>query len=294
MNQLVIKNLVKKYNDKKIVDNLNMIINQGEFVAFLGTNGAGKSTTIKMLTGELIPDSGSIQLDQEKYNSTNYRSKIGIVFQNSVLDEELTVYMNLYLRAKMYRKFDGKWFKKVINLFELEKILNSNYGSLSGGQKRSVDIARAIISKPEILILDEPSTGLDVKNRKLIWNTILQIKNIYNLTIILTTHYLEEAEYATKIHILDAGKLIITSTTAELRQKYMVGTLCLNLKNNQVLSLDLNKYQYFRDKALVKIKTNNLQDILKILNANNDNLLNFEYHAGSLNDVFLAITAKVD
>ena len=177
------RNLTKKYGQKTVVDHLNLTIPKGSLVAYIGTNGAGKSTTIKMLTGLLQPSQGQVIVAPDL--------KIGIVFQESVLDPELTVKANLNYRAGLYRNMDKEWLIHLLELTELTDLLHQKYGTLSGGQRRRVDIARALLNKPELLFLDEPTTGLDVQTRRMIWDLLLQLKNAQNLTIFLTTHYLE-------------------------------------------------------------------------------------------------------
>ena len=154
--------LTKKYGKKLALNKVNLKIDRGQLVAYLGTNGAGKSTTINILTGLLKPTSGTI-----KYAPN---LKIGVVFQDSVLDNNLTVKDNLYLRAKMYKTFSKDWLEQLIELIGIKKFLNQKYGTLSGGQRRRVDIARALIDHPDLLFLDEPTTGLDLQTRLVIWN----------------------------------------------------------------------------------------------------------------------------
>lgn len=202
-------NLTKKYGNKLAVDDLNLKIPQGALVAYLGTNGAGKSTTIKMLTGLIKPTSGVIE--------TQADLKIGIVFQQSVLDKDLTVKENLISRAKMYKQVDEKWINQLIVMIGLTNFVNQRYGTLSGGQKRRVDIARALLNHPTLLFLDEPTTGLDIQTRNVIWKLLKKLQNEQGLTIFLTTHYLEEADGADLIYVLENGHVLAEGSAEELR-----------------------------------------------------------------------------
>ena len=193
------RNLTKKYGQKTVVDHLNLTIPKGSLVAYIGTNGAGKSTTIKMLTGLLQPSQGQVIVAPDM--------KIGMVFQDSVLDPELTVKANLNHRAGLYRNLDKGWLAHLLELTELTDLLQQKYGTLSGGQRRRVDIARALLNKPELLFLDEPTTGLDIQTRRMIWELLHLLKKEEGLTIFLTTHYLEEAENAEVAYVINQGKI---------------------------------------------------------------------------------------
>ncbi len=201
--------LTKKFGDKIAVNKADIQIRRGQLVAYLGTNGAGKSTTINMLTGLLKPTSGII--------SKASNLKIGVVFQNSVLDNALTVKDNLYLRAQMYRNYSPDWLEHLIALMDIKEFSNQKFGTLSGGQKRRVDIARALICKPDLLFLDEPTTGLDIQTRIVIWNLLTKLQQQQNLTIFLTTHYLEEAENADQMYILENGQILASGSAAKIK-----------------------------------------------------------------------------
>ena len=192
--------LTKKYGKKLALNSVDLKIDQGQLVAYLGTNGAGKSTTINILTGLLKPTSGTITYANNL--------KIGVVFQNSVLDNNLTVKDNLYLRAQMYKHFSKRWLQQLIDLIGIKNFLKQKYGTLSGGQRRRVDIARALINKPDLLFLDEPTTGLDLQTRLVIWQLLEKLQEEQGLTIFLTTHYLEEAENADQMYILENGNIL--------------------------------------------------------------------------------------
>ena len=213
-------NLTKKFGDKVVVNCVNLHVKKGQFIAFLGPNGAGKSTTVEMLIGLLTPTIGEIRLEGIKVNCEKFRNKIGVVFQESVLDRDLTVMENLKTRSNLYQNFDSEYFNQIIIKLELESILKQQYGVLSGGQRRRVDIARALIHQPELLFLDEPSTGLDIQTRNKIWQVLNEIRETKQLTIILTTHYLEEVEYADYVYVLDHGEIIAENTLDNLKKEY--------------------------------------------------------------------------
>ena len=204
------KDLIKTFRDKTVIEHLNLEVEEGKLLAYIGTNGAGKSTTMKMLTGLLKPTSGEIELAADL--------KIGMVFQESVLDEELTVLDNLKSRQALYRKQDKAWLEKIIQLTGLDAFLNQTYGTLSGGQRRRVDIVRALLNKPNLLFLDEPTTGLDIQTRRAIWEILHRLQREENLTIFLTTHYLEEAENADMAYIIDHGKVLAKGSAKELKE----------------------------------------------------------------------------
>lgn len=271
--------LTKKYGKKLALNNIDLKIDQGQLVAYLGTNGAGKSTTINILTGLLKPTSGTI-----KYAPT---LKIGVVFQDSVLDDNLTVKDNLYLRAKMYKTFSKDWLKQLIELIGIKKFLNQKYGTLSGGQRRRVDIARALIDHPDLLFLDEPTTGLDLQTRLVIWNLLQKLQKEQGLTIFLTTHYLEEAENADQMYILENGNILARGSASQIKAKYAPTKLIVTMKDNK---------PPLHSKTL---KDNNCEldaldssQALDFLTKNKNQIEDFEYQKGSINDAFIKITGK--
>lgn len=288
-----IENLYKSYGKIKAVDNLNLKVNQGELFAFLGINGAGKSTTISIMSGILKKDSGKIYIcekDVEK-ESNIIKNYIGIVFQESVLDKSLTVYENLKYRAGLYG-IVGKDFLKIYeqleNLFELQDIKNIKLVKLSGGQRRKVDIARAIIHKPKLIILDEPTTGLDPGTRKKIWNIIRKLRKDYNMTIFLTTHYMEEAADADYITIIDKGKIIAEGTPLDLKNKYASDTIIIyNISEEEIKKLNL---PYKKIKNAFKIEIKNTKQATDLIINNKNIFQDYEIIKGRMDDVFLSAT----
>ena len=276
------RNLTKKYGQKTVVDHLNLTIPKGSLVAYIGTNGAGKSTTIKMLTGLLQPSQGQVIVAPDL--------KIGIVFQESVLDPELTVKANLNYRAGLYRNMDKEWLIHLLELTELTDLLHQKYGTLSGGQRRRVDIARALLNKPELLFLDEPTTGLDVQTRRMIWDLLPQLKNEQNLTIFLTTHYLEEAENAEVTYVIDQGKILAQGSAFDLVKAYAKSQLILKLTDPASISdLEL-PVKELEAGYLVEGLTS--QEVILLLHQHQDVIRDFEYKHGTINEAFMAITGR--
>lgn len=288
-----INSLVKYYDKLKAVDNLSLKVYKGQIYAFLGVNGAGKSTTISMICGNLKKDSGEIYVcgkDTEK--ESNYiKRQIGIVFQDSVLDKSLTVYDNLKYRAGLYGITGSEFkeeYKKLEKLFELESIKNKPLSKLSGGQKRKVDIARAIIHNPQILILDEPTTGLDPKTRKKIWSIIRKLRKEYKITIFLTTHYMEEAADADYITIIDKGKIIAEGTVLDLKNKYAKDTIIIyNVKETEIKKLGL---PYKKIKDAYKIEIENSKKATELIIKYPSIFDDYEIIKGRIDDVFINAT----
>jgi len=200
-----VKNLTCRYGSLTAVDDVSFTVEKGSLFAFLGPNGAGKSTTISAL------------IDHHGPAACTIRGRIGVVFQDSLLDAPLTVAANLRSRGKLYGLDD---IAPVVRLLRLDDILTRRYGTLSGGQRRRVDIARALLGSPDILFLDEPTTGLDPQSRNLVWDTIGELRRRLGLTVFLTSHYMEEAEQADQVAIIDHGKIIASGTPAQLRAAY--------------------------------------------------------------------------
>ncbi|WP_279082619.1 ABC transporter ATP-binding protein [Lactobacillus apis] len=274
--------LTKKFGDKIAVNKANIQIKRGQLVAYLGTNGAGKSTTINMLTGLLKPTSGII--------SKASNLKIGVVFQNSVLDNALTVKDNLYLRAQMYRNYSPDWLEHLIALMDIKEFSNQKFGTLSGGQKRRVDIARALICKPDLLFLDEPTTGLDIQTRIVIWNLLTKLQQQQNLTIFLTTHYLEEAENADQMYILENGQILASGSAAKIKTEFAPNKLILTVNDTEILQAKQKVIQFSHNQ--VEIDSLSPQEAIEILKTNQENITDFSYRKRTINDAFLQITGK--
>ena len=294
-NIIEIENLSKSFKDVKAVSDLSFSVKKGELFAFLGVNGAGKSTTISIICNQLKKDSGKIVIDGVDIdkNSESINSKLSVVFQASVLDGFLTVYDNLKNRAALYGIY-GKEFEK--RLDELSDILNfkdllkRSVKKLSGGQRRKIDIARALFHHPKILILDEPTTGLDPQTRKNIWNVINKLRKEEQITVLLTTHYMEEAADADYVVIIDSGKKVASGTPLELKNKYTGDFITLyNVKEEDVIKLGF-PYEVIRDAYRIAIPDTKTASNLII--EHQDIFNDFEITKGKMDDVFLQVTGK--
>ena len=276
------KNLTKLYGKKMVLENLNIRVKKGQLLAYIGTNGAGKSTTIKILTGLLSASSGQVNLAPGL--------KIGMVFQDSVLDEELTVQANLESRAGLYHHQDSAWLKDLIKMLAIEDILKQEYGTLSGGQRRRVDIARALLTKPDLLFLDEPTTGLDIQSRRSIWALLRRLQKEEGLTIFLTTHYLEEAENADMAYIIDHGRVLAQGSAEKLKTDYAKNRLLIKTDNKQAWS---DQTYQEREAGWLAIEDLSPQQALSVLASHQDYILDFDFQKGDINAVFMAVAGTV-
>ena len=301
---LKIEHLVKSYGEHVAVNDISLEVREGSFFAFLGINGAGKSTTINVICSILKKNSGKVYVNGLDLDTefNQIKNDIGIVFQSSVLDTQLSVLQNLKLRASFYNmsKQERKEnIEHIIKLLELEPILHQPINSLSGGQKRRVDIARAMIHRPKLLILDEPTTGLDPKTRKIVWNLINKIRVENNMTVFLTTHYMDEAEKATFVTIMDKGKIIAEGTPNELKNLYAKDYVLAYMKENKefedILFKDKFVYEYDDVKRGYKIYHDEERSSLYIIEKYKKYISDFEVLKGTMDDVFLKVTkAKLD
>ncbi|MFT8669641.1 MAG: ABC transporter ATP-binding protein [Liquorilactobacillus hordei] len=284
--KMITSNLTKKYDRKIAVNNLSIEVPAHSLVAFLGHNGAGKSTTISMLIGILQPTSGRIEYFDD--NGQRRKPKIGVVFQNSILDEELTVTENLILRAKMQNKESVKNIDKFSKLLGLTSFINERYGNLSGGQRRRVDIARALLDNPDFLFLDEPTTGLDIQTRSAIWKLLNNLRKEAGITIFLTTHYLEEAEDASLVYVVNHGKVIAKGPAQVIITENTTNYLQIECTKRIDLTVDFQEL----GPNLYRIADVSVQDAIDFLHANQKTIKHFEYHKGTLNDAFMNLTGK--
>ena len=296
MEQIIsIDGLCKSFGDVKAVQNLSFQVKKGELFAFLGVNGAGKSTTISILCGQLAKDAGTVFVcgeDVEKGMEKICR-KLGVVFQSSVLDKALTVRDNLQSRAALYG-ITGKEFKKrlaeLASLLDFENLLNRTVGKLSGGQRRRIDIARAILHKPELLILDEPTTGLDPQTRKLLWDVVRNLRRTDGMTVLLTTHYMEEAADADYVVIIDSGKISAEGTPLELKNKYTGDFITLyGVSEDNINNLGL-PFEKIRD--AVRVSVPDTRAATQLILEHPELFSDYEITKGKMDDVFLAVTGK--
>ena len=294
-NQTIIKieNLEKSFGKTKAVRKINLEVYEGSLFAFLGINGAGKSTTISMMYGGLKIDSGHITICGQDVAThlDKIKNQIGVVFQDSILDKTLTVYENLKFRAGFYGIFGQEFkarYQELEKLFDLAEIKNQKIQKLSGGQKRRVDIARAIIHQPKILILDEPTTGLDPGTRSKVWRIISKLREDFKMTIFLTTHYMEEAADADYVTILDKGRIIAEGTPLELKTQYATDVLHLyGVDESEVKKLKL-PYQKIHKAFQIKVK--NSAVVTKLIIKYPELFQDFELIKSTLDDVFLTVT----
>ena len=296
---LVIQNLSKSYGEKKAVNDISFSVERGSLFAFLGVNGAGKSTTINIICSILSKDSGKIFVEGYDLDKDRdiIKSIIGVTFQNSVIDDKLTVLDNLKIRTEFYslsKEEIKENIDKIVELLDLKPILNQQVKRLSGGQKRRVDIARAIVHKPKFLILDEPTTGLDPKSRMMVWDLINKIRNDTKMTVFLTTHYLEEAEKATNVVIMNHGNIIAEGTPNELKNKYASDFIIAYINKNEELEAKFKKddikFTFDEEQNFYKIIINNTEHAKKILVKYDSYLTDVEIKKGVMDDVFLNIT----
>ena len=291
MNIIEIEHLCKSFGDLKAVNDITFRVKKGEFFSFLGINGAGKSTTISIMSGTLKKDSGKVIINGLDVDTDikKITSKIGVVFQFSHLDLVLSAYDNLKSRAALYN-ITGNEFKERLNyltdLLDLKDILKRPLNKLSGGQRRRVDIARALIHDTEILLLDEPTTGLDPQTRKMIWHVINKMRIEKELTVFLTTHYMEEAAESDYVVILNKGEIAAEGTPHDLKNKY--SSDYITFYNTE----ELNDFGYpmVKIKNGYKIKIPNTEVATELVNKYPNKFKDYEITKGKMDDVFLAVT----
>ena len=291
-----IEHLKKSFGDVKAVNDLSFNVRQGELFAFLGVNGAGKSTTISIICGQLDKDAGKVTVCGEsiEHGLDKIARRLGVVFQNSVLDQALSVRDNLRSRAALYG-INGADFKKrlaeLAELLDFGDLLGRTVGKLSGGQRRRIDIARALVHKPEILILDEPTTGLDPQTRKLLWEVVSDLRKKENMTVFLTTHYMEEAADADYVIILDSGKIAAEGTPLALKNRYTGDFITIyGLTDAQIDELDM-PHESLRDAIRVAVPDTAAATALIIKHP--DLFRDYEITKGKMDDVFLAVTGHM-
>lgn len=297
-NIIEVHNLKKDYGNIEAVKGINFDVKSGSFFAFLGPNGAGKSTTIEMMCTFLTPSSGEIKIGQYKVGKDNekIREMIGVVFQNNVLDDLLTVEENLRLRGGLYEKNKGnlqELMQEAMEVTNITDLKDRPYGELSGGQRRRADLARGLIHRPKVLFLDEPTTGLDPQTRQQVWKTIKEMQQENNLTIFLTTHYMEEAAQADKIMIIDHGEIQEEGTPSQLKEKYAKNKLVLTPKD-QTLSekIEANNVSFEKTGDSLTIYLESTLDAVALSEKYVKDIESYEVLKGSMDDVFLNVTGK--
>lgn len=290
-----IEHLCKSFGEVKAVQDLSFHVQRGELFAFLGVNGAGKSTTISILCGQLEKDSGSVKVCGEDVDRAlaHISRRLGVVFQYSALDGVLTVRENLRSRAALYG-ITGERFRarlaELSALLELEPLLGRTLGKLSGGQRRRIDIARALLHRPEILILDEPTTGLDPQTRRLLWDVVQRLRREEDLTVFLTTHYMEEAADADYVVILDHGQIAAEGTPLKLKDTYTKDYVTLYAVDENAVRALNRPYTPVRDGFRVSVA--NPAEAARLIRENPALFRDFEVTKGKMDDIFLAVTGR--
>lgn len=298
-NIIEVKNFTKMYGGFMAVDDISFNVKEGSIFSFLGPNGAGKTTTINTLCTIIEKTKGEIKING--YDTSNekneVRSSIGIVFQDQTLDEKMTVEENLKMHCVFYdvpREEIRERIDFALGIVDLKKWAKKPVRNLSGGMKRRVEISRALLHYPKVLFLDEPTTGLDPQTRNNMWEYILKLQKEKNITIFLTTHYMDEAEISDKVGIIDGGKIIVMDTPENLKETYTKDKAFIRVNNSEKFKafLNLNTYKFTRKNSLYEIELRNL-DHLYFLTENAKKLITeLEVKKGTLNDVFLEVTGK--
>lgn len=288
-----VENLVKTYGEVLAVDDISFKVRRGSLFAFLGPNGAGKSTTINVMTTLLKANSGKVYLNG-KEDESYFRNKIGVVFQGNVLDDFLTVKENLIYRGSLYHNSKEKVMKRYDELkafLHLDEFEHQRFNTLSGGQKRRTEIARALFSDPEILLLDEPTTGLDPETRQIVWKVIDDLKKNQGMTIFLTTHYMEEAANADHVVIINKGKIVAEGTPSELKDAYSYDRLKIvpmdKTKLIEMLEKMNRSYEKIADQYVIPVEDPN--DSINLINLFKENIKQYEVMMGSMDDVFINV-----
>ncbi len=291
--------LKKYYGQVEAVRGIDFYVEKGKLFAFLGPNGAGKTTTINVICTLLTKNEGEVFVNgyQVGKNDSQIRDDIGIVFQDGVLDPLLTVKENLLTRGSFYQNSIQNLklaIAEAMSITNITDLQNRRYGTLSGGQKRRADIARALIHHPKILFLDEPTTGLDPQTRKNVWNTIQELQKSTGMTVFLTTHYMEEADDADFVIVIDDGLIAAKGTPTDLKNKYSYDTLRIKAINDQdvMAILEREKVPYFSKNELLICNLDTTLDAIKIVNLLDGKIESFQVMNGTMDDAFIGITGK--
>lgn len=294
-----VTNLSKNYGKFTAIKNISFYVEQGKLFSFLGPNGAGKSTTIEILCTLNRLTSGKVTINglDLQHNSQDIRQIIGVVFQNSMLDDLLTVRENLHIRASLYLSDKAEIQKAIYEVAQTTKLnefIDRPYGKLSGGQRRRADIARALIHTPKILFLDEPTTGLDPQTRRSIWNTIRQLQLKTGMTVFLTTHYMEEAAESDYVIVIDHGKVAAKGSPTELKTQYASDILQMSISDKPAMQRVMHslKFSYTISSDELTVNLPNTMDAIPILEQCQRYISSFQVLQGTMDDAFMGITGK--
>lgn len=294
-----VENFTKSYGDFTAVNNISFEVEEGTIFAFLGPNGAGKSTTINTLCTIFEKTAGSLIIDGKDVTTqkSEVRASIGVVFQDSTLDSKMTIEENLKLHCVFYnipkREVEER-IQFVLNLVDLTGERRKSVGALSGGMKRRVEIARGLIHYPKVLFLDEPTTGLDPQTRAHIWEYIIKLQKERNITIFLTTHYMEEAEICNKIAIIDGGVIVAHDTPYALKKEFTRDKAYITTRKEPELEqlLAQQQLEFEKKQGFYKVEAENIDRLMQVLSQQKDDITDIEIKKGTFNDVFLEITGK--
>lgn len=294
-----VKNFTKQYHNFTAVNDISFQVEEGSVFAFLGPNGAGKSTTINTLCTIFEKTSGSLIIDGKDVSTqkSQVRASIGVVFQDSTLDAKMTIDENLKMHGVFYHIPQREVEERIQFVLQLVDLLGERrkmVGALSGGMKRRVEIARGLMHYPKVLFLDEPTTGLDPQTRAHIWQYILKLQKERNITIFLTTHYMEEAEICDKIAIIDNGVIVAHDTPYALKKQYTTDKAYITTAREAELEQLLTQYNlaYIKKSTHYKVDAENTHALLQVLSVQKDLISDIEIKKGTFNDVFLEITGK--
>ena len=295
MTAISVRELRKSFNDVQAVKGISFDVPEGSFFAFLGPNGAGKSTTISIICSLLGKDSGEVTVFGKDTSDPSMRNTIGVVFQDSMLDQRLTVRENIAIRGAMYRLDDlDKAVEDAISEADATEFADRPYGKLSGGQRRRADIARALVHRPRLLILDEPTAGLDPQTRRNIWETITDLNRRSGLTVFLTTHYMEEAAGADDIVVINKGEIVAHGTPATLRESFCSDSMLVQPKDMDSVRkvLDGSGIEYNVENDTIVIPLASTLDSVPIIVSLDGMMLSLEVRTGTLDDAFINITGE--
>lgn len=298
-NIIEVKDFVKKYGNFTAVDRVSFQVEEGSIFAFLGPNGAGKSTTINTLCTIFEKTAGTLLIDGKDVDQdkNGVRNAIGVVFQEPTLDNKMTIWENLVMHCHFYSIPKQEIKERIFFVLELVDLLDwkkSMVSSLSGGMKRRVEIARSLLHYPKVLFLDEPTTGLDPQTRAHIWDYVVKLQKEKNITIFLTTHYMDEAEICDKVAIMDGGKIVAMDTPANLKKQYTKDRAIITTTDEDGLMdlLDEKGFSYNKNEGYFSIEVEDMGDLIEILSKQKITIQDLEVKKGTLNDVFLKITGK--
>lgn len=291
-----VKSIKKNYGPIEAVKGISFSIREGEFFSLLGPNGSGKTTTISMICTILSMDAGRVEICGYRVGQDDkkIRKLLGVVFQNNRLDSVLTVQENLEIRGKLYglqKSVLEDRIKELLSITGASDLLKRKYGTLSGGEKRKIDIARALIHSPKILLLDEPTTGLDPESRSKIWHMITNLRNEENVTILLTTHYLEETNESDHVVVLNEGRVQVAGKPSEIKDRYSHNFLIIHTNHKEELEVmldDQNMAYKFQD-GMFFIPLKNTKEAISIINDCQDLIESYEVKQGTMDDAFMSI-----